>query len=49
MEEGLKERERVVKEVVEVGQKMKARVRTPGALSREYLDCLAMEEVEEEQ
>ena len=33
-----------------VGEVVKeARVRTPGALSREYLDCLAMEEVEEEQ
>ena len=45
----MEERERVVKEVVEVGQKMKERVRTPGALSRGHLDCLAMEEVEEEQ
>ena len=44
----MEERERVVKEVV-VGQKMKERVRTPGALSRGHLDCLAMEEVEEEQ
>ena len=45
----MEERERVVKEVVVVGQKMQARVRTPGALSRGHLDCLAMEEVEEEQ
>ena len=36
-------------EVVAAGQKVKARVRTPGALSRGHLDCLAMEEVEEEQ
>ena len=45
----MEERERVVKEVVVVGQKMQARVRTLGAQSRGHLDCLAMEEVEEEQ